>query len=57
MHKSEIKEIFDYLNKNLAESEQFEKTDYPMFFAQKAGKLQGTIEVVLIRLETILDRK
>lgn len=57
MDKKKIKEIYDYLNKSLAEADQFDKKDYPMFFAQKAGKLQGTIEVALIKLETILDRK
>ena len=57
MEKSEIKEIYDYLNKSLAEADQFDKKDYPMFFAQKAGKLQGSIEVALMKLEVILDRK
>ena len=57
MDKKEIQEIYDYLNKSLSEADQFDKKDYPMFFAQKAGKFQGTIEVALIKLETILEKK
>ena len=57
MDKKEIKEIYDYLNKSLAEADQFDKKDYPVFFAQKAGKFQGTIKVALSKLERILEKK
>lgn len=57
MKDTKIQEIYDYLNKSLAEADQFDKKDYPMFFAQKAGKLQGSIEVALIKLKSILDKK